>query len=54
MNIKGRMTSIKDIMRPLLRSPSLQLESAGIELVVGAVLCHEFVVGAAFDDAAVV
>ena len=29
---------------------SLQLKRTGVELVVGAVLSHEFVVGAAFDD----
>lgn len=33
---------------------SLQLKRTGVELVVGAVLSHEFVVGAAFDDLAVV
>ena len=32
---------------------SLQLKRAGVELVVGAVLSHEFVVGATFDDLAV-
>lgn len=40
----------------ILISPplSLQLEGAGVKLVVGAVLGHEFFVGAAFDDAAVI
>lgn len=33
---------------------SLQLKRAGVELVVGAVLSHEFVVGAAFDDLTVI
>ena len=51
---RGALFSRKVLTDALKISPSFQLKSAGIELVVGAVLCHEFVVGAAFDDAAVV